>query len=433
MKVMIDSLQQDFSDKKVLLKESDAAFAKAIAAKIFKELNCEVHIVKDLPSLKEGVENTETPYFVGIFDYTSGASDDIQSIDYALSKSLPVIALTESFDDDTRDTLLSKNIVDYVLKRSTDDIDYLVRLIRQLARNSAMEVLIAEDSSVYRKNLVDILKNQLFTTYEAKDGEEALDMIKKHENIKLVLTDYFMPNMDGFELVTKLRKTKSKDELAIIAISSDTSEMVVSKFLKFGATDYIKKPYSKEEFICRINNHVEHIALIEFQKELANFDFLTGLYNRKYLVDTGKTLHANAIRGNIEFIVGMMDIDNFKLINDRYGHDVGDMVIKDFAKRLKECFRSSDIVCRFGGEEFCVLLTNVEDKHIDFTFDKFLHAVRNSEIVTKQKEIVQYTVSIGVCATLQSSFEAMIKVADEKLYEAKRAGKDRVVTDIIPS
>jgi len=433
MKVMIDSLQQDFSDKKVLLKESDAAFAKAIAAKIFKELNCEVHIVKDLATLKEGIKNADTPYFVGIFDYTQDALDDIESIDYALAKSLPVIALTESFDDDTRDTLLSKNIVDYVLKRSIDDIDYLVRLIRQLARNSAMEVLIAEDSSVYRKNLVDILKNQLFTTYEAKDGEEALDMIKKHENIKLVLTDYFMPNMDGFELVTKLRKTKSKDELAIIAISGDTSEMVVSKFLKFGATDYIKKPFSKEEFICRINNHVEHIALIEFQKELANFDFLTGLYNRKYLVDTGKTLHANAIRGNIEFIVGMMDIDNFKLINDRYGHDVGDMVIKDFAKWLKECFRSSDIVCRFGGEEFCVLLTNVEDQHIDFTFDKFLHTVRNSEIVTKQKEIVQYTVSIGVCATLQSSFEGMIKVADEKLYEAKRAGKDRVVTDIIPS
>jgi len=433
MKVMIDSLEQDFSDKKVLLKESDAAFAKAIAAKIFKDLNCEVHIVNDFSQLKEAIDTDKNSFFVGIFDYSLDTPSDIDDIDYAISKSLPTIVLTESFDDDTRDMLLSKNIVDYVLKRSVDDIDYLVRLIRQLARNSSIEVLVADDSSVYRKSLADILKNQLFTVHEAKDGEEAMEVIGQHKNIKLVLTDYFMPKMDGFELVTKLRKTKSKDELAIIAISGDTSEMVVSKFLKFGATDYVKKPFSKEEFICRINNHIEHISLVEFQKELANFDFLTGLYNRKYLVNTGKTLHANAIRGNIEFIIGMMDIDNFKSINDRYGHDVGDMVIKDFAKQLKECFRSSDIICRFGGEEFCVLLTNVEDAYISSTFDKLMHAVRNSEVITKQQEIVQYTVSVGVCATLLNSFDAMIKSADEKMYEAKRAGKDRVITDMLPS
>lgn len=433
MKIMIDSMEQDLSDKKVLLKESDAAFAKAVAAKIFKDLNCEVHIVKDFAELKEALEDSDNSYFIGIFDYVSDASEDMEAMDFALSKSLPIIAMTQSFDDDTRDILLSKNIVDYVLKRSVDDIDYLIRLIRQVARNSTIEVLVVEDSSVYRKKLANILKNQLFITYEAKGGEEAIEIIKEHENIKLVLTDYLMPKMDGFELVTRLRKTKSKDELAIIVISSDTSEIVVSKFLKFGASDYIKKPFSKEEFICRINNHIEYISLVEFHKELANYDFLTGLYNRKYLVDAGKTLHANAMRGNIEFIVGVLDIDNFKSINDRYGHDVGDMVIKDFARLLKGCFRSSDILCRFGGEEFCVLLTNVDDQYIDFTFGKLIHSVRNSEIVSKQQEIIRYTVSIGVCATLQDSFDEMIKIADEKLYEAKRAGKDRMVTDITPS
>lgn len=433
MKVAVDFIEQDFSGKQIILKESNTAFAKAVAAKIFKDIGCEVHIVKDFDSLKKAIATNGGDFFVGVFDYSSDKPADMDAIEFALGVKLPVIALAEEFDDDTRDKLLSKNIVDYVLKRSVDDIDYLVRLIRQLAKNSITEVLVADDSSVYRKNLSDILKNQLFTVYEAKDGEEAIALIKKHKDIKLVLTDYFMPKMDGFELVTKLRKTKSKDELAIIAISGDTSEMVVSKFLKYGANDYIKKPFSKEEFICRINNHIEHISLIEFQKELANFDFLTGLYNRKYLMGTGKTLHANAVRGNIDFIVGMMDIDNFKSINDRYGHDVGDMVIKDFASRLEECFRKSDVICRFGGEEFCVLLTNVEDQHIETAFEKLLHNVRNTEITTKQNEIVQYTVSIGVCATLLNSFEDMLKVADDRLYMAKKAGKDRVVTDIIPS
>ncbi len=431
MKVMLDVMEQDFSDKKIVLFEESHAFAKAIAAKIYKNLGSSVEIAADFDYFKKIIDENDG-LFVSIIDYEScGRGSD--AIEYALSKRIPVIVLASNFDDDIRDRLLSKEIVDYVLKRSIEDMDYLVNLIRQLARNSETEVLIVDDSSVYRNNISSILKNQLFKTYEAKDGEEALELMAKHPGIKLVLTDYFMPRIDGFELVTRLRKTKSKDELSIIAISGDTSEMVVSKFLKFGANDYIKKPFSKEEFICRVNNNVEHLSLIAFQKELVNFDFLTGLYNKKYLLEAGQTLHANAMRGNIDFVVGMMDIDNFKLINDRYGHDVGDLVIKDFARCLNECFRKSDVICRFGGEEFCVLLTNVEDQYIEHTFEKLIHTVRQSQIVTKEKEILSYSVSIGVCATLMDSFEAMLKIADEKLYEAKRAGKDRVVTDLIPS
>jgi len=433
VKVMIDSLEQDFSDKKVILMEDDYAFAKAIAAKIGKQLGCGVDIVRSFSELKNRLEKPDSGFFVGVLDYNTNTADATKAIEYASSKSLPIIVLTSQLDDDTRDTLLSKDIIDYILKRNTEDIDYLVSLIRQLARNSETEVLVVDDSSGYRKTIVDILKKQLFTTHEAKDGEEALEIIAEHSDIRLVLTDYSMPKMDGFELVTSLRKRKSKEELAIIAISGDASEVVVSKFLKFGANDYIKKPFSKEEFVCRVNNNIEHLFLIAFQKELANFDFLTGLYNRKYMMEAGATLYANAIRGNIEFIIGMMDIDNFKLINDMYGHDVGDLVLKDFTKCLNDCFRKSDIICRFGGEEFCVLLTNVDDRYILSTFEKFIHTVRQRQIVTKQKEIVSYSVSIGVCATLMDSFEMMIKRADEKLYEAKRAGKDRVLTDIVPS
>ncbi len=431
MKVMLDLMEQDFSDKKIILFEESQAFAKAIAAKIYKNLNCNVEIATDFEYFKKTIDKNDG-LFVSIIDYESYGCGE-EAMEYALLKRIPVIVLASNFDDDIRDKLLSKNIVDYVLKRSIEDMDYLVNLIRQLARNSETEVLIVDDSSIYRSSIASILKNQLFKTYEAKDGEEALELMAKHSGIQLVLTDYFMPRIDGFELVTRLRKTRSKDELSIIAISGDTSEMVVSKFLKFGANDYIKKPFSKEEFVCRVNNNVEHLSLIAFQKELVNFDFLTGLYNRKYLMSAGQTLYANAARGNIDFIIGMMDIDNFKLINDRYGHDVGDLVIKDFARCLNECFRKSDVICRFGGEEFCVLLTNVEDQYIEHTFEKLIHTVRQSQIITKEKEILTYSVSIGVCATLLDSFEAMLKRADEKLYEAKRAGKDRVVTDLIPS
>lgn len=419
-------MKEDFCNKKIIIKDPDEPFAKAIAQKIRIDISCAVTVVKNLQEFERAME--QESFFLAIVKFSDDCDSDLEAISMASQNSLPVVALVDAIGDDAKDTLLfSKNIVNYVLKHNKTDIEFLIRLISQLAKNSEIEVLAVDDSSLYRKNFENILKNQLFKTHIAKDGEEALELVKANHNIKLVLTDYRMPKIDGFELVLRLRDFKKKDELAIIAVSSDSSDSIVAKFLKFGANDYVKKPFSKEELVCRVNNNVEYIALIELQKKLMNFDFLTGLYNRKFLVESGKTLHANAVRGNINFVVGMMDLDDFKKVNDAYGHDVGDLVIKDFAQLLKKSFRKSDIVCRFGGEEFCVLLTNVGDACVASTFEKALDEVRKKEIILPDGRVVKYTVSVGVCQTLEDGFESMIKVADEKLYEAKKAGKDRVV------
>jgi diguanylate cyclase (GGDEF)-like protein len=415
---------------KILLLEDSEPFAKAISIKLKKELGWQVVIARSFAELKEVLQGPDHDFFVGVFDYYLPDSSNGETIDYAIENSLPVIVLTGSYDTITRDSLVKKDIIDYVLKRSIEDIDYLIGLIRQLYRNIYTKVLVVDDSSFYRSAITMLLKAQLYDTYEAKDGVDALEVMDEHKDISIVLTDYFMPNMDGFELVTKLRKKHTKDELAIIAISGDTSEEMVSKFLKFGANDYIKKPFSKEEFICRVNNNAEHLSLIKFQKALTNIDFLSGLYNRRYFMEAGQMLYVNSVRGNISFVVGIFDIDNFKQINDRYGHDVGDLVIKDFSKCLTKCFRTSDIVCRYGGEEFCVLLTEIEDQYVERTFEKVLKMVRSREVVSKNNNHVSYTVSVGVCATLMDSLDDMLKVADEKLYDAKKTGKNKVVTDM---
>ncbi|HRF58001.1 MAG TPA: hypothetical protein PLV58_11455, partial [Campylobacterales bacterium] len=138
MKTAFDAMWQDISGKKVLLKTFDILFAKAIAAKITKELNCQVDIVQSLHELKEALE--ECDYFAGVFEYSDEASYDIEALDYAVSRSLPVVVMTESLTDDAREVFLSKNITDYVISKSIEEIDYLVRLLGQLGRNAKMEV-----------------------------------------------------------------------------------------------------------------------------------------------------------------------------------------------------------------------------------------------------------------------------------------------------
>ena len=137
-----------------------------------------------------------------------------------------------------------------------------------MERNQSVRVLVVDDSKVHRKIVSSLLSTYLFDVIEAKDGVEALDILKKNSNIKLVITDYNMPKMDGFELTTDIRKSFDKDSLCIVAVSSNDSKDVASKFIKYGANDYITKPFTKEEFYCRINQNIELLESISAVREI---------------------------------------------------------------------------------------------------------------------------------------------------------------------
>lgn len=413
----------------ILLVEDARTFAKAISSKLTHELDCEITIAHSLKETKSALSDSQNNFDIAVLDLNLPDAPNGEVVDFVISKGLPIIVLTASDDDQTREKILEKKVVDYIFKRTKEDIDYLSKLIRRVLANRQTHVLIAEDSSFFRAIVKNILQSQLFIVHEAEDGIRALEKIKEFPQIQVALIDYNMPKMDGYELVLNLRKTYPKDELSIIAVSSDSSEYMVSKFLKYGANDYIKKPFSKEEFICRIHNNLEYLELVKEQKEMASRDHLTGVFNRRYLFEIGEPLHANAIRGNISFVVGMLDLDFFKKINDQYGHFAGDMVLRHFANTLQKHVRNSDIVARYGGEEFCVILIGVEDTDIISVFEKIRKAAEDSFVLYEKRFQIRYTVSIGICATLLDSLDAMMKVADEQLYEAKRSGRNKICAD----
>ena len=214
-----------------------------------------------------------------------------------------------------------------------------------------------------------------------------------------------------------------------MGISTDEKSAIA--FLKYGANDFVIKPFFKEEFVCRMNNTAESLENVNKLREIANIDFLTKVSNRKYFFEKAESYFKKSKSEDTPYAIAMIDIDNFKLVNDTYGHAVGDDVIKALAKILRDNVKGQDIVARFGGEEFVLYLKDITGDAASKFMQSMCQKISALEIVLPNNQQINFTVSIGVSSQKLPSLHQKINSADELLYEAKNSGKNRVVDDLV--
>jgi len=273
-------------------------------------------------------------YLAALCDLNLPDAEHGEVIDLVVRAGIPAIALTAVFGDELRESILKKGVVDYVLKDSINAYGYVCDLIGRLSRNRAIEVLVVDDSLSIRALLKQSLEMYGLRVHIARDGEEGLAVLHAHPGIRVMLVDYYMPGMDGFQLTIEARKTHGKDRLAIIGLSGSDDPMFSARFLKNGANDFIHKPFHYEEAICRVNQNLDVLELIEVAQNAANRDFLTGLYNRRYFFHEGRDRFEAARAAGQPVATAMLDIDHFKQVNDQHGHDCGDLALKAVAQLL---------------------------------------------------------------------------------------------------
>ncbi|WP_434637630.1 diguanylate cyclase [Sulfurimonas sp. NW7] len=413
-------------NKKILIVEDNKTLAKLIAKKLHSALDLEVDVAYTMAEAKLFIARYS--YFVTLLDINLPDAPNGEIVDYVTQKKIHAIVLSGNIDKEFRKKILQKNIIDYVNKSGVDDINYIIHTIERLQNNKKHKVLVVDDSRIFRQQMQTMLENLFFQVISVAHGEEAIGMLKSQPDISLVLTDYNMPVMDGLELTIEIRKTYTKNELCILVISSNEDEEITALFLKHGANDYVKKPFSKEEFSCRINNSIEALENIQMITNYANRDYLTGLYNRRYFFDTINEYIDEVKNSGERFAIAMIDIDHFKNINDTYGHDTGDKIIIALADILRSSTNPHDIVARFGGEEFCVVLKNINQYSAEEIFNRLREEVEKFSYHLKDDKYINFTVSIG--ATLfneEESLEENINAADMLLYNAKKNGRNQVV------
>jgi len=414
-----------FREKKILVVEDSRVINDMLVSSLKQQLNIDVEAAFTMAEAKDIVEQNSKPYFLAILDLNLPDAPNGEIIDYILEKKIPCIVLTGNRSENISNTVLNKGALDFINKGNLNEIQYVIDSARRLYENFHRKVLAVDDSEVSLMLLTTLLERQNLKVLEAKDGVQALKLLKVHKDISLVVTDYNMPKMDGMELIYNIRKEYSREEMAVIGISSTDDNSVTVKLLKSGANDFIARPFAHEEFNCRINQNIDAIVNYKKLKEATIKDFLTGLYNRKYIFETGAKLFNNARRDNIKLTTAMIDIDFFKKINDTHGHHIGDLALKHVSSLLFDALRDGDILARMGGEEFCILCINLDEDNALGLFERIRKKIMDNPLETKDLSI-PITISIGYTSTLGESLDQMINDSDAALYDAKETGRNKV-------
>ncbi len=414
--------------KKILLIDDSKTILKVLELEILKiTQDVEILLASSYAQANSIIRDNRNDIYAAIVDLSLPDCKDGKAALLTSAHKIPTIVLTGSEDESLKDLLMKKDILDFIKKDSPNNIKYAASFVKKIIRNYDTTALVVDDSRFFRRMFREDLEKLHINVLEAKDGKEALEIIgSTKKKISLILTDYYMPNMDGIELTVKLRELYDKDSLAIIALSATENSYALSEFIKAGANDFLAKPHKFVELNVRVQSNLDILELFQKTKDLANRDFLTGSYNRRYFFDASKAIVEKNIRKNQDIAVATLDIDHFKRVNDTYGHDIGDVAIQEVVAVLNKNIRISDLVARFGGEEFCVLLEDISFDDTKALFEKIRLNFQENEITIKDVTL-KYTVSIGVAYGKSKDINKMLKVSDEALYEAKESGRNRVV------
>lgn len=296
-----------------------------------------------------------------------------------------------------------------------------------------MKLLIAEDDLTSRTMLEAVTRKWGYEPVAVENGEAAWEILQQSDSPRLLLLDWEMPKLGGTELCQRLRAEETTDPPFIILLTARSETNDIVEGLEAGANDYISKPFENAELQARLR---VGRRMLDLQLELnrtkeelvyqASHDALTGVLDRGAMMSMLEQEYARARRQSQTLCVAMCDIDRFKAINDTHGHLVGDVVIKEVVQCIAKALRPYDLVGRFGGEEFMVLL-NADEANAFQLFERIREYIANTTFRCDEKEL-HVTTSFGLAMFTppgdQRDSNALLIAADKALYAAKAAGRN---------
>jgi two-component system cell cycle response regulator len=308
----------------------------------------------------------------------------------------------------------------------------------QLSRRAHDAILIAEDDPMFRRILQHWLESWGYSVSIAEDGTQAWEILRGENPPSMMILDWVMPGMDGLELCRRTRSSRCGPYQYILLVTARDRTPDVVRGLDAGADDYLTKPFDKNELHARLRVGTRMLALqrdlLSAQEKLrfqATHDALTGLWNRGAVLDQLRTEIERTHRTRSSLGVLMLDVDHFKVINDTHGHLAGDAVLEQIAQRIAGATRAYDILGRYGGEEFLILLPTCDRDQTQSGAERIRAAIAAQPFAAAET-LIPLTVSLGatVAPICGQSETEILSIADAALYEAKSAGRNRAAMRI---
>jgi diguanylate cyclase (GGDEF)-like protein len=409
----------------ILIVDDSKTILSGLTNTIENQLGLKVYGATSMKECADLILAHKGKFSLALLDYGLPDAPNGEIITFIKKFNIPSIVLTGTTLDKEHEIFKNENLIDYIIKNGSYAIDHCVDVVDRFIKNAKVEVLVVDDSKTFAHKMGALCKKYNLGAIVNYSAEEALVTLKQRPNIKLVLVDYMMPKMNGLELTMEIRKTYKKDELIVIALSGMSEKEVVASFLKYGANDFLYKDFSNEEFFARVNGNLDVLELFEYTQDKAKKDYLTGVFNKNYLLNVGSEIYDIAKKKRELLAVVMIDIDNFQTINESYGHEIGDEVIILLANSLLEFLNKDSIIARIGQDQFCILLQNRPYAEIHQIFTEFKENIKSKFVMIKTGK-VSFTLSIGVSIDKNNSLYEMMEDADEALAYISHKGGDSI-------
>jgi two-component system cell cycle response regulator len=296
-------------------------------------------------------------------------------------------------------------------------------------------ILVVDDRQASCERIASMLVSEHSVDLEG-DPSEAL-FHAAEGNYDLVIVSLTLENFDGLRLCSQLRSLERTRNIPILAIAEGEDNSRMIRGLEIGVNDFLQRPIDRNELLARVRTQIRKKRYterlrdnVQLSIEMAITDALTGLYNRRYMENHLATLIDQAASRGKPLALLVLDIDHFKSVNDTYGHDAGDDVLREFALRMRKSIRGLDLACRYGGEEFVIVMPETDMNVATAVAERLRRRIASEPFSIQQGTgSIEVTISIGI-ATLDAPSDNgtnILKRADQALYQAKRDGRNRVV------
>ncbi|EMS6534674.1 diguanylate cyclase [Campylobacter upsaliensis] len=407
--------------RKILLIDDNKMLSKLLAKKIQNTLNYEVDIAH---TMAEAIAMLNNEYFLSFVDLCLPDAMNGEIVDVVADK-IPTIVLTASNDTNKREEFMHKNILNYIFKESDTCVDQILDAISTLSYYAKTKVILAMAKLPERNEIKKFLSQRLFKVLAAAHGEEALLYLEDNDDTKLIIADAKMPVVSGEELLAEIRTKYNDDDLGVILLG-EKDDVAEARVLKNGANDYLIKPLLKELFNCRLDRVLNYMQDKKFIKTYNNLDHTSGLKDHYTFRSEVEDYLNDIAGGEQEFAFAFLDIDELKSINDEYGFEIGDSIIKICADEMIAETKGRDILGRYSAEKFGILLKNISQERALKILSRIRVNIKNAGILINLDELF-FTASLGVVfANSGAKLDDLVEKATKALSAAKNNGKDRI-------
>ena len=418
-----------FEGQRVLLVEDTRLYTVAVRSLLESRFGLVVIPCPTFAALRREIDAGGESFDLAILDLCLSDAPHGETLEYILEKSIPAIVFSGYTNEARREVVLASGAAELVYKNSPRSLDSLTEAIARVLSSTLPNALVIDPGR--SSELVKIISKGTFAVTHCQSEEDALVVLDAAKGgIELVVVRSDLASNNAYALIETLALRFGEDAVRVIGFTYAAPGDAVGHFLKAGGDDFLQLPMSAADIDGRLTHTLAIHRQIQSLQRMASRDYLTDMLNRRYFFDRGPKMVEMCLRQSAPVCTALLDIDHFKRLNDTYGHEVGDLVLKAVSRKLLQLVgEKQHLPARIGGEEFALLLTHMDIEQA-YEFCERIRIEISKTKVAIDDEDISVTVSMGLATISESeTFDNYLNAADQYLYLAKHSGRNRVFSD----